>query len=144
MKLFVMVNDKLQINKVFDWLLHMFAYALVLVSISYMIGMPHFSISTDFFGLWAFTSAVIIYILNKTVRPIIFYLTLPITGLTLGLFYPFINVIILYITSYIMGDKFQVKGVFFIFLIAILISIMNIIVENVIIKSILKRGEKHD
>ena len=140
MKMIVNVNNTIQINKLFDWLMHMFAYALVLTSISYIIGLPHFSISTDFFGIWALISAVIIYVLNKTVRPIIFYLTLPITGLTLGLFYPFINVIILYITSFIMGDKFYVEGVFVIFLIAILISIMNIIIENVIIKSILKRS----
>ena len=34
--------------------------------------------------------SILIYILNKTVKPILFKLTLPITGITLGLFY-FVN-----------------------------------------------------
>ena len=38
---------------------------------------------------------ILIYILNKTVKPILFKLTLPITGITLGLFYFVNNMIIL-------------------------------------------------
>lgn len=142
MKLVIIENNKARISKLFDWLIHMIGYALILISISVLIGEPHFSISGEYFGLWAFISAVIIYILNKTVRPIIFYLTLPITGLTLGLFYPFINVFILYVTSYLMGDKFHIDGIFTIFLIAILISIMNILLENIVLNSIIKRSVK--
>ena len=36
----------------------------------------------------------LLFILNKTIKPLLFYLTIPITGITLGLFYPFINLII--------------------------------------------------
>ena len=140
MKLVIITNNKARINKLFDWLIHMVGYALILISISIMVGEPHFSVSGQYFGFWAFLGAVIIYVLNKTVRPILFYLTLPITGLTLGLFYPFINVFILYITSYILGDKFHIEGIFTVFLIAVLISIMNIILENIVSKSILKRS----
>lgn len=140
MKMIIITNNKARISNLFDWLIHMIGYAAILIVISVLIGAPHFSVSGEYFGLWAFLSAVIIYVLNRTVKPIIFYMTLPITGLTLGLFYPFINVFILYITSYLMGDKFYIQGIWIVFLIAILISVMNILLEEIVIKSILKRG----
>lgn len=139
MKKIIKNNQKQKISRFLDWFIHMIGYALILILISIIIGKPHFDISNQYFGLWALITAIIIYVLNKTIKPILFYLTLPITGLTLGLFYPFINVIILYITSYIMNSKFEIKGIFTIFLIAILISIMNILLEEIVIKSILKR-----
>lgn len=142
MRIVITANNKVRINKIFDWLIHMIGYALILISVSTFVGGVHFIISDNYFGLWAFVSAVIIYILNKTIKPIIFYFTLPITGLTLGLFYPFINVIILYITSFIMGSRFQIEGIFMVFLIAILISAMNFLLDEVVIKSILKRSVK--
>ena len=46
-------------------------------------------------------ATLIISILNITIKPVLFVLTLPITTLTLGIFYPFINVIILKIAVYI-------------------------------------------
>ena len=51
-------------------------------------------------------------ILNQTIKPVIFYITLPITAISLGLFYPLINVLILYITDFILGNKFEIKGIF--------------------------------
>ena len=68
-----------------------------------------------------------------------FYLTLPITAITFGLFYPVINVIILYITSFILGDNFQIRGFIIAIIIAIIISILNIFMEGLVIKPIVKR-----
>ena len=82
--------------------------------------------------------------INKTIKPILFYLTLPLTAISLGLFYPLINVANLYITSFILGDKFQVKGIIIPFFIAILISFMNILMEGLVIKPIINNTGKYN
>ena len=81
-------------NKFIEWLLYMICYAIVLITVSIMFDSLY--ISNKFFGLYAFLAAVIIYILNQTIKPVLFYITLPVTALTWGLFYPLINVLILY------------------------------------------------
>ena len=58
-----------------------------------------------------------------------------------GLFYPFINVFILKIADWILGHYFQTKGIFILFFVAILISILNFLMEKMVIEPILKRGE---
>lgn len=120
-----------------DWLLHMFGYAFVLIIIS-LIFKKTIYIDNIWWGL---AVAIIIYILNKTVKPLIFWLTLPITGLTLGIFYPFINLFILKIVSWILNPHFIIKGIWIAVIVAILISIMNIVMEEVIIKPILRKGK---
>ena len=65
------------------------------------------------------------------------FLTLPLTGITFGLFYPFVNVIILNIVDFILGAHFSIEGLFMSFIVAVLISIMNILLQEVVIKSIL-------
>lgn len=124
-------------NKFIEWLLYMVGYAIVLITISLLF--DSFYINNQYFGLYALLAAIIIYILNQTIKPVLFYLTLPITALTMGLFYPIINVIILYITSFILGDNFQVHNFIITFVIAILISILNVFMEGLVIKPIIKR-----
>ena len=124
-------------NKFIEWLLYMICYAIVLITVSIMFDSLY--ISNNFFGFYAFLAAVIIYILNQTIKPVLFYITLPVTALTWGLFYPLINVLILYITSFILGDKFELKGIIIPFFIAILISLFNILMEGLIIKPIIRK-----
>ena len=124
-------------NKFIELLLYMICYAIVLITVSIMFDSLY--ISNKFFGFYAFLAAVIIYILNQTIKPVLFYITLPITALTWGLFYPLINVLILYITSFILGDKFELKGIIIPFFIAILISLFNILMEGLIIKPIIRK-----
>lgn len=130
--------NKLVSNKFAKWLLYMVCYAIVLVTVSCMFHKT-FYISNQYYGLYAVIAAIVIYILNQTIRPILFYLTLPITALTMGLFYPIINVLILYITSFILGDKFQIHGFILPFIIAIVISVLNILMEGMIIKPIINK-----
>ena len=81
-------------------------------------------------------------LLNKTIKPLLVWLTLPITALTLGLFYPVINILILYIVSFILGDHFIIHGgPIIIFVIAILLSLMNLIMKS-IIEKLLKEDKK--
>ena len=53
--------------------------------------------------------ALVLGLLNSFVKPILVLLTLPITILTLGLFYLVLNVIIIYIADYFIGG-FRVDG----------------------------------
>ena len=92
--------------------------------------------------LVGFISAVIIYILNKTLKPFLVTLSIPIIGMTLGLFYFVINFIILLITDLIMGKYVYLTGFLSPFVVSILISVVNLIVENLIIKPILERCEE--
>jgi len=120
-----------------DWLLHMIAYGLILISVSVLFRNTIY-IDNAYFGLWGFSAAIIIYILNKTIKPFLVWLTIPITGLTLGLFYPFINVLILKMVDWILFSHFEINGLWMSFLISILISIMNEVVNEYIIKPLLK------
>ena len=140
MKMIIINGDgKKRINSILDWLIYMCGYALVLISVSVIFDNTIY-IDNSYFGLWALIAVIIIYILNKTIKPIIVWLTLPITGLTLGLFYPFINVFILNIVDFILGKHFEIKGIFMGGFVAIIISIMNILMENLIIEPLLRKG----
>lgn len=136
MKLIVIENKKARLNKFIDWLFYMIGYAIILITVSIMFKHT-IIIDPSFFGFWGFIAAVIIYFLNKTVKPILVFLTLPLTGITFGLFYPFVNVIILNIVDFILGAHFSIEGLFMSFIVAVLISIMNILLQEVVIKSIL-------
>lgn len=137
----ILVNEKtkkVRLNYFIDWLFHMVGYALVLIAIS-LIFKNTIQIDNSMFGIWALIASIIIYLLNKTIKPLLVWLTLPITGLTLGIFYPFINVFILKIVSWILGSHFNIKGLLMSFIVAVLISIMNAIIDS-IINNILRKG----
>ena len=138
-------NSKLQRKKLFnnsfiEWLIYMVGYAIVLITTS--VFFDSFEISNQYFGLYALLGAIIIYILNQTIKPVIFYLTLPLTALSFGLFYPVINVIVLYITSFILGDNFNINNIFIAFFISIFISILNVFMEGLIIKPMIIRRKR--
>ena len=121
---------RVHIENIIDWLLHFISYAIILVFVA-----------TYFDSFKIDDTHLYLYGLLATL--IIFRLTLPITGLTLGLFYPFINVVILKLTEWILGSHFEIHGIWTVFFIAILISIMNILIENIIITPIMRRIKKN-
>ncbi len=123
-------------TKLIEWLIYMIGYSLILISITTLFPKTIY-IDNNYYGLWSLIAAIIIFILNKTIKPLIVWLTIPLTALTLGLFYPFINILILYIVSWILTSHFQIQGgIIMIFLIALLISIMNYIMHQIIKKII--------
>lgn len=123
-----------QLNKFIEWIIYMIGYSIVLITITILFKNSLY-IDNSYYGLWSLIANIIIYILNKTIKPLIVWLTLPITALTLGLFYPFINVLILYIVSFILKNHFIIYGgILTTFIIAIFISIMNLIMKNIIEK----------
>ena len=131
--------NKENIYKLIDWLIKMVGYSLILILTSLLFDNTLF-IDKEYFGLWAFLASVIIFILNKTVKPILFTLTIPITGLTLGLFYPFINLIVLKIVDLILYPHFQIHGILYALFASILISVLNIVMDHVLDKLKLKEN----
>ena len=131
---------KPKINKYLDWFIHMLGYTLVLITVSVVFDDTVY-IDNQFFGSWGLLAVIIIYILNRTVKPVLVWLTLPLTALTLGLFYPITNVIVLKVADWILGSHFEINGIFMVFIVSIIISIMNAIMDNVIIDTFL-RGRK--
>lgn len=82
----------------------------------------------------AFIGALLINILNCFLKPLLIRLTLPITLMSMGLLYPIVNVIILKITSLLIGSNFQINGLLIPFIISIFISFMNMLLESIILK----------
>ena len=124
-------------NKYLDWLIRMIGYALVLIAVSIIFNDTVY-IDNRYFGIWGLIAVIIIFILNKTIKPVIVCLTLPLTALTLGLFYLIINVLILKITDFILMSHFEINGIFMAFIVSIVISIMNTIMDNIIRRNIIK------
>ena len=120
----------------------MITYALILGIISLF--SKTIVIDKSYYGIYALLAALIIYVLNKTIKPILFELTVPITGITMGLFYPCINILILKITDFILCEHFDTHGIISLFITAILISFMNIVVDELIIKPLIKRSDKNE
>lgn len=133
-------NNKARLNKILEWFIYMVGYTISFILISLMFGT--FKINGDHFILYSFLAVVLIYILNKTIKPILFKLTLPITGITMGLFYFVINAVILKLVDIIMGDKLDFTSVWKLFFIAILLAVTNAIIEELIIKPIIRRFKK--
>ena len=92
--------------------------------------------------LFALLAVVIIDILNKLVKPLLVTISTPITGITFGLFYFVINSFILWLTDLIMLDTLNFTNIWLILVIALLISIMNLIAKKLIIEPIIRKANK--
>ncbi|ASV68300.1 phage holin family protein [Cytobacillus sp. FSL W7-1323] len=110
------------------WLIGIVINAILFIALSGFIG--------DSFYLSGFGSALlasfILSILNIIVRPILILLTLPITVISLGLFLFVINAVTLMITSGLMGDTFEIAGFGTAILVAIIMSVANLIIQKVL------------
>lgn len=139
-KLIIQEKNKIRINRFIDWLLYMIGYTIAFIIATSLFKTVFIEETHKY--LLSFLIVFIIYILNKTVKPILITLTIPITGLTLGLFYPCINLFILKTTDILMGHYFDLNNLFIAFFLAILLSIMNFIAEE-ITKKIIEKVKIH-
>ena len=126
----------------FEWLLYMLAYTLVFICVAYMF--DSFVVDEALFYLYSFIAVILIYILNKTVKPLLFKLTLPITGLTLGLFYFVNNMIILKLVEFIMNNRIEFTSLPILFFISIILSVFNLLMESVIVKPFIKKVKVYE
>lgn len=129
-------------RKIINIIINIIIYTFILIIFSKLFDNTIY-VDKSYFGIYALLASIIIYILGKTIKPILVWISLPIIGLTLGLFYPFVNVIILYITNFVLGNHFNTTGVFMVFIVAILISLTNIIFDESI-NSLINKGEKNE
>lgn len=133
-------NKKLRIKNFLEWLFFLIGYTIVFILVTNMFDSIY--IDTRHSYIYSVLIVLIISILNKTIKPILVTLTIPITGLTLGLFYPFINLFILKLVDWIMGPYFQLNNIWIALFVAILLSVINFIVGEVILKPIVKGVKK--
>lgn len=71
-----------------------------------------------------FIAAAVFTLVNAWVKPILAVLSIPFIVVTLGLFYFLINVLMLYLTDWIVPD-FEIKTFWWAVLAAIIVSIVN-------------------
>lgn len=134
MKLVLKEKNEYRLNKLLDSILYISGYTIVLFFVDLIFN------SFDVENYWYLLAVVIIiYILNKTIKPLIVRLTIPLTAITFGLFYPFINFFILKLVDFILGEHFQIYGFFSALLISIVISIMYFFMEELVVKPIIRR-----
>ena len=139
MKLVIIEKNKARLNKFIEWLLYMAGYTIVFIFVTSFF--DSIKIDSEHLILYSFLIVLIIYILNKTIKPVLVTLTIPITGITLGLFYPFINLFILKLVDWLLGPHFELTNIYIALFVAILLSIMNFIMEH-IIKNIIEKVKK--
>jgi len=106
-------------------------YAFVLILVSNLF--KNFYIENYFYAI---LSALVLSALNYSIKPLLIYWTLPLTVVTYGIAYPIVNMIILKLCDILMGKSFEISGFISMFFIAILISVLKIMFDNLITKNI--------
>lgn len=83
----------------------------------------------------AILASIVLAIANMLVRPILVFFTFPATIVTLGLFLFVVNALMLLLTNKIMGDGFIIEGFGAALLIAIFMSLLNLILNSTVLKT---------
>jgi putative membrane protein len=122
-------KKKKQFNSITKWLIYMVIYDLLFIVIRSLFDSIYIHNSYKF--LVVFIILLILTILNQTIKPILVRLTIPITAITLGLFYPFINLFILKLVDWIMGKYFDMTNFWAALLFSILLTIANFALESI-------------
>lgn len=141
MHLVIKEKNRVRINRIIDWLLYMGGYTLVFILVTSFFKSIY--IDNNHLIIWSVLIVLVTYILNKTIKPILVTLTIPITGITLGLFYPCINVFILKLVDWILKGHFEVHNLYIALFVAILLSTTNFLMER-IIENIINKVKKHE
>ena len=142
MRIIVKTKEKIRLNRFLEWLLYFASYSIVFFLISKVF--KSFYIDPTHPVLFSILASFIIYILNQTVKPVLVRLTIPVTALTLGLFYPFINLFILKLTDWILGKYFNLLDFWVALVISILISVANVLIEEFVIKPIIRKVKHYE
>jgi len=109
------------------WILQLLMYGLSVYLAAYFLpGVEVESYQTALLvaaGLW---------IVNKTIRPIFTFLTIPISVLTLGIFYIFINALMISLVAYLIDGFTISSSILWAFVLGITLSILNSIFDKLI------------
>lgn len=114
-----------------EFIVGIVVYAIVLMMASGLF--EAFYVQNFFFAIIA---ALLLNLLNATVKPILVVFTLPLNIITLGIAYPIVNVLLLQFCDFLMGNAFDISGFFAPFIVAVFISFMKILLDNIITKKV--------
>jgi putative membrane protein len=117
-----------------QWFISVLVNALVLIVVAGYIDTFYLQSASA-----AIMASILLSVLNIIVKPILILLTLPVTVLTLGLFLVVINAITLMMAQSLMGDSFVIEGFGTAMLAAVIISLLNILIQTLIVDRLQKR-----
>jgi putative membrane protein len=102
-----------------NFIMRIVVTSIVAFGLSYILSGVHID------TFWtAIVLALVLAILNAIVKPILFVITIPITILTLGLFYFVLNALMILLADYLLKD-FAVDGFWWALLFSLLLSIVT-------------------
>ena len=119
-------------------------YSILYTGIFLLVEIPFksFEINSNYPVVVAFLAIVVIYILEKVLKPILVTIFTPITGLTFGLFYFVINTFLLKLTDWILGPRLDFTDIWILFFISIILAVLNLLIEKIIIEPIIRKANK--
>ncbi|PAV27769.1 hypothetical protein CIL05_20370 [Virgibacillus profundi] len=109
------------------WFVSIFLNAVALIAVAQLFDSFHL----EGFGT-ALLASFILSILNVILKPILIIFTLPITVISLGLFLFVINAITLMVAQLLMGASFVIEGFGTAVIAAVIISIINLILNSLV------------
>lgn len=111
-----------------NFIIRLLVSAVAVIFAVYLLD-PHVKLQGGF--LEALILACVLGFLNAVLKPLLFLLTLPVTVLTMGFFYFFLNAVIIIVADYI-DDSFKVQSLWWAFLFSVIVSIISSIIESVL------------
>jgi putative membrane protein len=121
------------------WIVSILVNSLVLIVVSGLLKI----VAPDSFYIeniaTAIVASIILSILNVFVKPLLILITLPITFFTFGFFLIVINAFTLKIADGVLGDSFNIEGFGTAIVAAIFISILNMLIDRVVLDPLTKR-----
>mgnify|MGYP002627221560 CR=1 FL=1 len=127
-------------NLLLEFLLYSILYTVAFMAVESLF--ESFEIHSNHKIVVAFFAIVIIYILEKVLKPILVTISTPITGVTFGLFYFVINAFILKLTDWILQSKLDFTDIWALFVISVVLALLNLLIEKLIIEPIIRKASK--
>lgn len=129
-------NDNPPINSQRFWI------KTLIMTISIFITCQLFSLASISNIGYALLAAIIISLLNASLKPILVLLSLPLIVSTLGFFNLIINALIIYLTSFILGSGFVVEKFLDAVIFSILITFFSFIIDLIMKVYMVKKSFK--
>lgn len=121
-------------------ILHVLVY-IVLYSLTFYIAgclLKLFYINSRYVYVISILAGILIYLFNRTIRPLLNHFTLLLTGLTFGLFYFVNNAIILKLVELILNQNVKFNNIVSLLIISFVMTIISFVIEEVFVKPFLK------
>lgn len=113
-----------------NFIIKLFLNAIAVVLTAYILPGVHLE------SFWyAVLLAALLSVLNVSIKPLLVFLTIPATILSLGLFLLVINAFIILIADWIITDGFNVDGFWWALAFSIVLSLINGIFDRLTIKA---------